>query len=147
MSTADFMLKNIFVICFLGLSVLLAVQDHRHNLLTDGYTLLLLWMGLIGNATVLEFASLKDAVFGAIAGYLTIRILHDIFVMIRGKSGLGLGDAKFLAATGAWLGWQSIPLVIIGSSIIMLICYFQRSQKPLGVGIAVFTTILIIIHF
>ena len=53
---------------------------------------------------------LADAVIGAIAGYLALWIVYWLFKLIRGKEGMGYGDFKLLAALGAWLGWQMLPL-------------------------------------
>ena len=61
---------------------------------------------------------LRDAVIGAIAGYLALWIVYWLFKLIRGKEGMGYGDFKLLAALGAWLGWQMLPLIILLSSVV-----------------------------
>ena len=63
-------------------------------------------------------ASLQDAVIGAIAGYLLLWSLYWSFKLLTGKEGMGYGDFKLLAALGAWLGWQSLPLILILSSVV-----------------------------
>ena len=82
---------------------ILAVIDHRQNRLPDVLTLPTLWLGLIINIESV-FAPLSHAVIGAVCGYTVIRIIHDAEVLIRSRSGIGLGDAKLLAALGAWYG-------------------------------------------
>ena len=62
------------------------------------------------------FAPLPDAVLGAIAGYLSLWGVYWLFKLITGKEGMGYGDFKLLAALGAWLGWELLPLVILLSS-------------------------------
>ena len=64
------------------------------------------------------FAPLPSAVIGAIAGYLSLWTVYWVFKFATGKEGMGFGDFKLLAAIGAWLGWQALPLVILLSSIV-----------------------------
>jgi leader peptidase (prepilin peptidase)/N-methyltransferase len=61
---------------------------------------------------------LREAVIGAIAGYLVLWTIYWLFKIIRGKEGMGYGDFKLLAALGAWLGWKTLPLIILGSSLV-----------------------------
>jgi leader peptidase (prepilin peptidase) / N-methyltransferase len=56
-------------------------------------------------------------VIGAIGGYLALALLAAGYQRFRGRSGLGMGDAKLLAAAGAWLGWTMLPLVLLLSSV------------------------------
>ena len=56
---------------------------------------------------------LTDSIIGAAAGYLVFAAIGAIFFRLRGQEGLGLGDAKLLAAAGAWLGWQMLPSVVL----------------------------------
>lgn len=93
----------------------LAVIDFRTQLLPDAITLPLLWAGL---AYQLSFQPLmlESAVIGAMLGYLTLWGFHWLFRWCTGKDGMGYGDFKLLAALGAWLGWQFLPLVLILSA-------------------------------
>ena len=91
--------------------------DFDTQLLPDSLTLPLLWAGLGANLFGL-FAPLADAVIGAIAGYLALWVVYWLFRLIRGKEGMGYGDFKLLAALGAWLGWQMLPLIVLLSSVV-----------------------------
>ena len=91
--------------------------DFNTQLLPDNITLPLLWLGLLVNTQNL-FAPLQDAVIGATAGYLTLWSVFWIFKLVTGKEGMGHGDFKLLAALGAWLGWQQLPLIILLSSVV-----------------------------
>lgn len=93
----------------------LAVIDLEHQLLPDDITLPLLWAGILLNTQGL-FVPLQDAVFGAAAGYLCLWSVYWVFRLLSGKDGMGFGDFKLLAALGAWLGWQSLPMIIVLSS-------------------------------
>jgi leader peptidase (prepilin peptidase)/N-methyltransferase len=102
---------------FLWMLIALTFIDFDTQLLPDNLTLPLLWAGLVANVFGL-FVSLQDAVLGAIAGYLALWIVYWLFRLIRGKEGMGYGDFKLLAALGAWLGWQMLPLIILLSSVV-----------------------------
>jgi leader peptidase (prepilin peptidase)/N-methyltransferase len=60
----------------------------------------------------------NDAVIGAVIGYLILWSVYWMFKLTTGKEGMGYGDFKLLAAIGAWLGWQMLPLVILLSSVV-----------------------------
>ncbi len=95
--------------------IALTLIDVDHQLLPDDITLPLLWAGL-GINLFAVFAPLADAVIGAMAGYLSLWAIYWLFKLTTGKEGMGYGDFKLLAALGAWLGWQALPLVILLSS-------------------------------
>ena len=118
---------------------ILAVIDHRENRLPDALTLPTLWLGLIINIESV-FAPLSHAVIGAVCGYIVIRILHDAEIIIRGRSGIGLGDAKLLAALGAWYGPIALPFLVVGATLLTALVYLKRTEKPFGVGLAVSAT-------
>jgi len=97
--------------------IALAFIDIDHQLLPDVMVLPLLWAGLLLNLPG-TFTSLSSAVIGAAAGYLSLWIVFHLFKLITGKEGMGYGDFKLFALFGAWLGWQSLPLIILLSSFI-----------------------------
>ncbi|KAA8998956.1 prepilin peptidase [Affinibrenneria salicis] len=96
----------------LSFLLLLAVVDARTMLLPDILTVPLLWIGLSFNL-VGAFVPLGQAVSGAMAGYLAFWGLLRGARLLTGRDGLGYGDAKLLAALGAWLGWQALPLLVL----------------------------------
>jgi leader peptidase (prepilin peptidase) / N-methyltransferase len=95
----------------------LTAIDFDTQLLPDDITLPLLWAGLLFNMAN-TYTSLNDAVLGAIFGYLVLWLVYWAFKLITGKEGMGYGDFKLLAALGAWLGWQMLPLIILLSSLV-----------------------------
>lgn len=97
--------------------IALTMIDIDEQLLPDNITLPLLWLGLICNSFNL-FTDLHSAVFGAIAGYLALWSVFWLFKLLTGKEGMGYGDFKLLAALGAFLGWQSLPVIILLSSVV-----------------------------
>jgi leader peptidase (prepilin peptidase)/N-methyltransferase len=127
---------------FLWMLVALTFIDFDTQLLPDNLTLPLLWAGLIANLVgAVPSVTLRDAVIGAIAGYLLLWLIYWAFKLIRGKEGMGYGDFKLLAALGAWLGWQMIPLIVLLSSVvgaaigISLVVFKGRDhQIPLAFG-------------
>lgn len=102
---------------FLAALVALTFIDADTQLLPDAITLPLLWAGLLINLNG-TFVPLADAVIGAAAGYLALWLVYWAFKLATGKEGMGHGDFKLLAALGAWLGWQMLPLIILLSSLV-----------------------------
>ena len=97
--------------------VALSVIDLKHTLLPDDITLPLLWMGLLASL-VPVFVEPQTAIVGAAAGYLSLWSVYWLFKLVTGKEGMGYGDFKLLAMFGAWLGWQSLPTIILLSSVV-----------------------------
>ncbi len=114
--------------------------DLDTTLLPDSLTLPLLWLGLLFNLGA-HFASLSDAVIGAMVGYLVLWSVYWLFKLVTGKEGMGYGDFKLLAALGAWLGWQMLPVTLllssvvgasIGVAMIVLVKHDRRVPIPFG---------------
>lgn len=95
----------------------LTAIDFDTQLLPDSITQPLIWAGLLFNLYG-TFTTLHDALLGAIFGYLALWSVYWLFKLTTGKEGMGYGDFKLLAALGAWLGWQLLPLIIILSSLV-----------------------------
>jgi len=95
----------------------LSFIDYDHQLLPDNVTLPLLWLGLGFNLWAV-YVPLEAAVIGALAGYLSLWTVYQLFRLVTGREGMGYGDFKLLAALGAWLGWQQLPLIILLSSFV-----------------------------
>ena len=97
--------------------ITLTCIDFDTQLLPDSITLPLLWSGLLFNLFG-TFTDLQSAVIGAAVGYLSLWLVYWGFKLATGKEGMGYGDFKLLAAIGAWLGWQILPLTILLSSLV-----------------------------
>jgi len=97
--------------------VAMSMIDIDHQLLPDSMTLPLMWIGLIA-ALFPIFADLNSAVVGAALGYMVLWSIYQLFKLITGKEGMGYGDFKLLAALGALLGWQALPVIILLSSLV-----------------------------
>jgi leader peptidase (prepilin peptidase) / N-methyltransferase len=121
--------------------------DIDHQLLPDGITLPLIWAGLLAAATIGPHpgASLpvspRDAIVGAVAGYLSLWLVYHAFRLITGKEGMGYGDFKLFGALGAWMGWKVLPLIILlsaatgailGVSMILLRGRDRAAPMPFG---------------
>lgn len=96
----------------------LACIDWDTTLLPDDITLPLLWAGLCAAALRLTDTALPDALWGAVAGYLSLWLVYWAFKLVTGKEGMGYGDFKLFAAFGAWFGWQALIPVILMASVI-----------------------------
>lgn len=99
--------------CLIALSFI----DIDHQLLPDNITLPLLWLGLLLSLFDL-YTNTHASVIGAIAGYMVLWLVYQLFKLATGKEGMGYGDFKLLAVFGAWLGWQTLPMIILLSSLV-----------------------------
>ncbi len=115
---------------FTWVLVALTLIDLDRQLLPDSLTLPLLWAGLLlALWPHAPFVDLRSSVIGAAAGYLSLWLVYQLFKIVTGKEGMGYGDFKLLAAIGAWVGWQQLPLVILLSAVVGTV---------VGVGLIVF---------
>lgn len=129
------------IFCMFGWSLMtLTMIDYDTQLLPDDITLPLLWAGLIVNNFGLV-VPLEQALWGAIAGYLSLWSVYWIFKLVTGKEGMGYGDFKLLAALGAWLGWMKLPMIILLSSLIgtivailLIVTKRQERSTPIPFG-------------
>lgn len=132
--------QSFCAVLFTYFLIVLSGIDFDTHLLPDNITLLLLWLGIIFNYFNV-YTDLSSSVLGAVFGYMSLWLVFQIFKAITGKEGMGYGDFKLLAALGAWLGWQSLPLIILLSSavgatvgIIMIATRLQAYSKPIPFG-------------
>ena len=120
--------------------VALAFIDLETGYLPDALTFPLAGLGLSANAFGV-FASLTDALIGAVAGYLVFWAVGAIYRHLRMREGLGLGDAKLLAAIGAWTGWFYLPTIVLVAAVATLVFAFARrgatpdDAAPFGPGL------------
>ncbi len=97
--------------------VALSFIDIDTKYLPDSITLPFLWFGIACNYSGV-FTDLESSVGGAMAGYLSLWIVYQLFKLATGKEGMGHGDFKLLAMLGGWIGWQAIPVIIVLSSFV-----------------------------
>jgi len=112
-----FSIQALFALVLTWALIALTFIDYDTQLLPDDITLPLLWLGLIISIESV-FVGPVTSIIGAVAGYLSLWLVYQVFKLVTGKEGMGFGDFKLLALLGAWLGWQMLPLVILLSSIV-----------------------------
>ena len=103
---------------FAAAVLVLGLIDWDTTLLPDDITLPLLWGGLIAASLQWSGTSLTSALWGAVAGYLSLWLIYWAFKLITGKEGMGFGDFKLFAALGAWFGWTALVPIILMASVI-----------------------------
>ena len=123
-----FTLAGVSALLFVFAMIALTFIDLDTFYLPDDITLPLLWAGLLFNLANAH-PDLTSAVIGAACGYLVLWLVFWLFKLVTGKEGMGYGDFKLLAAIGAWLGWQMLPLVILLSSLVGAL---------IGIGLIIF---------
>lgn len=125
----------------------ISLIDADTQLIPDSIVYPLLWVGLtmslfhpLPGAQTL-FIPPKDAIVGALAGYLSLWSVYQLFKLVTGKEGMGYGDFKLLAALGAWLGWQMLHLVVLISAVVgavvgiaMIVFRGRDRQLPIPFG-------------
>lgn len=114
----------------------LALIDWDTTLLPDDVTLPLLWAGLIVAALGWNPAvQLMDALWGSVAGYLSLWLVYWAFKLVTGKEGMGYGDFKLFAALGAWFGWSAlVPMILMASVIGALVGIALKFSSGLREG-------------
>jgi len=112
-----FNLQMVMALGFTWALVPLFLIDFDHQILPDSITLPLLWAGLVLSLFNV-FTDAHSSIIGAVAGYLSLWSIFHLFKLVTGKEGMGYGDFKLLAAIGAWVGWQALPVVILFSSVV-----------------------------
>ncbi len=121
--------------CALGwLLLTLAVIDQRNMVLPDQLTLPMIPAGLLV-AYLVEPGLLKDHAIGAAAGFAVFLIVGWVYRRLRGREGLGMGDAKLLAGAGAWVSWTGLAGVVllgaaIGLAAVLALSVARRSLSP-----------------
>ncbi|MBU3547716.1 A24 family peptidase [Polynucleobacter sp. P1-05-14] len=118
----NFVLLDWIRICLIAILVYLAYYDLRTFRLPDVITLPLILLGLLFNSLSNQrFISFQDAIIGAILGYTCLWLLNLLYRIVKKQDGVGMGDAKLLAALGAWLGWFALPSILLMASLTGLI--------------------------
>ena len=105
--------------------VIIFFVDLDHYIIPNELTFPLMIIGFLKsfypNLNLSFFPNYLDSLIGGVLGYILIWGLISLYLKIRNKEGMGLGDAKLLSAIGFWFGWYSIPYVIFLSSLSALI--------------------------
>ena len=132
--------QTIAALFFTWVLITLTLIDLKTQLLPDSLTLPLLWLGIFLSLFDV-FTDLTSSVIGAMAGYMILWSVYQLFKLLTGKEGMGFGDFKLLAALGAWMGYSYLPQVILVSSVVgsvfgigMLIIGKTRQQQPIPFG-------------
>ena len=128
LNTVDF-IRAALILVLLYLSYI----DLRSFRLPNVITLPLILIGLCFNGfSPLRFVNVEDALWGALLGYVVLWSLNALYRLIKKQDGIGMGDAKLLAALGAWLGWTALPSLLLIASftgIIGGLIYLQWKQQ------------------
>ncbi len=115
--------------------IALTLIDWDTTLLPDDMTLPLLWAGLIASTLGWTSIPLPSALWGAIAGYMSLWLVYQAFKLFTGKEGMGYGDFKLFAALGAWFGWQAlVPIILMASVIGAVIGIAMKLRSSLREG-------------
>ena len=121
--------------CFLSSTlIVIAVIDFKHFIIPNSITYTLICLGLLINY-FFEMTILRYSILGCVGGFLLFMFIEKAFFMIKKIDGLGRGDAKFVAAIGAWVGINYLPLVIFLAAflgILFFIIFLMINKKSLN---------------
>ncbi len=109
--------ETLFALLLTWSLIALSFIDIDQQLLPDSITLPMLWLGLFLSLFSI-YTDTHASIIGAVAGYLSLWTVYQLFKLATGKEGMGFGDFKLLALFGAWLGWQYLPIIILLSSLV-----------------------------
>ncbi len=112
--------QTVFALLLTWVLIGLSFIDLDHQLLPDTMVLPMVWVGLFLSVLGVYTDSFSS-IIGAIAGYMTLWLVYQVFKLLTGKEGMGYGDFKLLALFGAWLGWQYLPVIILLASLVAAI--------------------------
>jgi leader peptidase (prepilin peptidase)/N-methyltransferase len=133
-------IQTVAALFFTWVLITLTLIDLKTQLLPDSITLPLLWLGILLSFFDV-FTDLASSVIGAMAGYMILWSVYQLFKLLTGKEGMGFGDFKLLAALGAWIGYSYLPQIILVSSVVgsvfgisLLIIGKTKQQQPIPFG-------------
>jgi len=133
-------IQTVAALIFTWVLIALTLIDIKKQLLPDTITLPLLWAG-ISLSFFDIFTDLSSSVIGAIAGYMILWLIYQLFKLLTKKEGMGFGDFKLLAALGAWVGYSYLPQIILVSSVVgsiigisMIVIGRTKQHQPIPFG-------------
>jgi leader peptidase (prepilin peptidase)/N-methyltransferase len=133
-------IQTVAALIFTWVLIALTLIDLKKQLLPDSITIPLLWSGILLSLFNV-FTDLNASVIGAIAGYMLLWSVYQLFKLLTKKEGMGFGDFKLLAALGAWAGYSYLPQIILISSVVgsiigisMLAFGKTKQQQPIPFG-------------
>jgi len=97
-----------------------SMVDFDRRILPNPLTIGLIVAGF-ASAIASRSTELDDRIIGAVAGYVSLLLVEVTYRTLRKRDGLGRGDAKLFAAGGAWVGWTSLPAVMLVASMAALV--------------------------
>ncbi len=110
--------------------IALAAADARHGILPDEITLPRIVAGLAVAWGIDPMLTAHNAI-GAAAGFAFVVAVREVYRRLRGREGMGLGDAKLLAAAGAWVGWQGLAgVLLIAAATGLAVAVVLRRTSP-----------------
>ena len=122
--------------CILGWTLLvLALSDWRTQLLPDAVTLFLLVSGLL-TTYLIDPGELLDRAIAVCAGFSALAGLNLVYRLVRKREGMGLGDAKLLAALGAWVSLRGLPSVVLLACALGLFVMLTKSLSGTRLALA-----------
>jgi prepilin signal peptidase PulO-like enzyme (type II secretory pathway) len=107
-------IKSILIVALLSLAYI----DWKTFRLPNVITYPLIFLGIAFNASSdLRLSTPSSAFIGALVGYTSLWALNTGYRLLKNRNGIGMGDAKLLAALGSWLGLSALPSILLIASV------------------------------
>jgi prepilin signal peptidase PulO-like enzyme (type II secretory pathway) len=116
------------VLFLLPACLCIAWSDWHERIIPNRYVLVLLLGGILW-AILSDYAGLKEAGSGVLTGLTLGACILGICTHLRANFGFGGGDVKLIAASGAWVGWQGLPPLLLMASIAGLVTVAFSSSR------------------
>jgi prepilin signal peptidase PulO-like enzyme (type II secretory pathway) len=113
-TVSNWIIQSLLILALLYLAYI----DWRTLRLPNAITFPLIILGMVFNAfSDLRFTTPSSAFIGTFLGYGFLWTLNQSYRLLKKRDGIGMGDAKLLAALGAWLGWSTLPSILLIASL------------------------------
>tara|TARA_B100001027_G_scaffold213973_1_gene185443 strand:+ start:356 stop:952 length:597 start_codon:yes stop_codon:yes gene_type:complete len=122
-----FTYESLFLIILNIFFIIIYFIDLKHFIIPNELTYPLIALGFLKTFIIKTnffiFPNYVDSIIGGVAGYSIIWLIIYLYKRFKNIEGMGLGDAKLLAAIGFWFGWICLPFILFFSSFIALLIH------------------------
>jgi len=121
----DLFLDQILLAMLLSIFIVIFFIDLKHFIIPDALNFLLIIIGIFKNflqpLNIPLNQNMQESLIGGLLGYMMIWLIIYAYKKIKNIEGMGLGDAKLLAAFGFLFGYSALPIILFLAACLGLI--------------------------